>query len=85
MYLRTLYALYIGPNNNGISHLTFILLTKQLLTTMKYQQVPVPENLFKTINEADRFTTKIQIDWFNSDRFIAQGDHYDDNKDDGQT
>ena len=42
---------------------------------MKYQPVPVPENLFKTINEKDPFTTKIQIDRVDSDRVIAQDDH----------
>ena len=45
----------------------------------------MPENLFKTINEKDPFTTKIQIDQLDSDRFIAQDDHFDNLKDDGQT
>ena len=65
------YTLYIGPNNNGIGHLMFKISTKQISTTMKYQSVPVPENLFKIINETDPFTTKIQIDWFDSDCIIA--------------
>ena len=43
------------------------------------------ENLFKTINETDSFTTKIQIGQFDSDRFIGQDDHFDDTEDDGQT
>ena len=33
---------------------------------MKYQSVPVPENIFKTINKKGPFTTKIQMDRFNS-------------------
>ena len=66
LYPRILYALYIGPNSNGIGHLIFRLSTKQILTTMKYEPVTVPENLFKTIK--DKFTTKTQINQFNSDR-----------------
>ena len=48
---------------------------------MKYQPVLVPKNLFKTINDMDSFTTKIQIDHFDSDRFTAQDDHFDNTKD----
>ena len=43
------------------------------------------KNQFKTINENDPFTTKIQIDRFDSDCFIAQDDHFYDTKDDGLT
>ena len=43
------------------------------------------ENLFKTINKKDTFTTKIQINRFDSDRFIGQDDHFNDTKDDGKT
>ena len=82
---RTLYALYVGPNDNGIGYLIFRLSKKQILTTMKRKPVPVPENLFKSTNEKDPFTTKIQINRFDSDRFIGQDDHFDDTKDDGQT
>ena len=83
--LYTLYTLYIEPNNNDIGHLMFKLSTKQILTTMKYQPVPVPENLFNTINETNSFTTKIQINQFDSDRFIAQDDHFDNTGDEGKT
>ena len=51
LYLRTLYALYIRPNNNGIVHFMFKLSMIQILTTIKYQPVPAHENIFKTINE----------------------------------
>ena len=85
LYPRTFYTLYIGPNDNGIGHLIFRLSTKQILTTMKYGPVPMPNNLFKTINETDTFTTKIQINQFNNDCFIGQDDHFDNTKDDGQT
>ena len=70
-YPRTFYVSYIGPNDNGIGHLIFKLSTKLILTTMKHKPVPVSKNLFKLINEKDTFTIKIQIDWFNSDRFIG--------------
>ena len=36
LYPRPSNVLYIGPNNNGIGHLTFKLSTKQILTTIKY-------------------------------------------------
>ena len=52
---------------------------------MKYQPVPVPENLFKTINDTDSFTTKIQINQFDGDRFTDQDDHFDDTENDGRT
>ena len=63
----------------------FKLSTKQILTAMKYEPVPVLKNLFKTINKKDTFSTKIQIDWFDSDRIIGQDDYFDDAEDDGQT
>ena len=52
---------------------------------MEYEPISVPKNLFKSINAQNTFTTKIQIDWFNSDRFIGQDDHFNDTEDDGQT
>ena len=84
LYPRPLYALYIGPNNNETGHLIFKLSTIQKLTTMKYQTVPVPENLFETINETDLFTIKIQINHSDGNRFTAQNNHFDNTKDDGQ-
>ena len=52
---------------------------------MKYKPVPVPKDLIKTINEMDAFTTKIQIDYLNSEHCTAQDDHFDNTQDDGQT
>ena len=69
LYPRTLYTLYVGPNNNGIGHLIFKLSMKQILTTIKYQPVPIHECLFETINETNSFTTKIPINQFDSDYF----------------
>ena len=82
---RTFFVLYIGPNDNGIGHLIFKLSTKQILITMKYQPVSVPEDLIKAINETDSFINKIQINHFCSDYSIAQDDHSNNNKDNGQT
>ena len=62
VFNTTFYLLYIGPNNNGIGHLILKISTKQMLTTVRYEPVPVPESLFKSINEKDTFTIKIQMD-----------------------
>ena len=43
------------------------------------------ENLFKTINRTDSFTTKIQINQLDGDRLTAQDNHFDNVKDEGQT
>ena len=84
LYTRTLHALYIGPNDNGTGHLIFKLSTKQILTTLKYKPVPMPEDLIKAINETDSFTTNIQINHFDSDHYTAQEDHFDNTQDDDQ-
>ena len=36
----------------------------------------MPENLIETINETDLFTTKIQIDHFDSDHVTAEDDRF---------
>ena len=38
LYPRTFYALYIGPNNNGIGHLIFELSTKEIF--INYNKIP---------------------------------------------
>ena len=63
----------------------FKLSTEQILVSTKYQPVHIPTDLTKAINETDSFTNKIQVDHFDSDCSIVQGDHSDNNKDDGQT
>ena len=40
---------------------------KQLLTTPKFQPVPMPEDLIQAVNEVDTITKKIQLDHFDSD------------------
>ena len=83
-YPRTFYILYIGPHNNGIGQLILILSTKEILTIMKYQSVPVHENLFKTISETNSFANKIQINHSNSNHFTVQDNHYSNTKDDNE-
>ena len=56
---RLLYALYTGPNNGGNSHLIYKLYTDQILVTMKYQSVPVPEDLSEAMNKTDSSDNKI--------------------------
>ena len=86
LYPRTFYTLYIGLNDSATGHLMFKLSTKQILITLKYKPVPMPENLTRTINEMDIFTTKIQNNHFDSDHYtaIAQEDHFDNTQDDNQ-
>ena len=45
------YALYIGPNNDSNGHLIYKLSTSQILVAIKYQSVPIPEDLIKAVNE----------------------------------
>ena len=45
----------------------------------------MPEGQIETINGTDSFSTKIQINQFNSDHFTAQNDHFDNTQDVGQT
>ena len=82
---RIFYALYIGPNNNGNGCLIYKLSTDQILVTMKYQSVPVPEDLIEAINKVDLSNNKIQVDHVNSEDSIVQDEHSNNNKDQGQT
>ena len=59
--------------------------TDQVLVTMKYQLVPVPIDLIEVTNKMDSSNKKIQVDIVNSEDSIVQGDHSNNNKDDGQT
>ena len=40
----------------------------------------MPEDLIKAINEMDIFTTNMKIEYFDSDHYTAQGDHFDNTK-----
>ena len=76
LYPRTFYTLYIGPNNNGAGHLILKLLIKQILTTLIYKPVPIPEDLLKTINQKDSLTTNIQINHFDCDYHTTRKDYF---------
>ena len=52
---------------------------------MKYQSVPVPEDLIKAINKTDSSNNKIQVDHVNNKDSTIQDDHSNNNKDDSQT
>ena len=79
---RTFYALYIGPNDSGNTHLIFKLSINQILVTMKYKQTHVPEDLINAINETDSFNNKIQTNHFDSDHCIVQDYHFHKYEDD---
>ena len=52
---------------------------------MKYQSVPVPEDLIETMNKTDSSDNKIQINHFDSDHSIVRDDHPNNNNDESQT
>ena len=74
------YVFYIEPNDDSNSHLIYKLSTDQILVTMKYQSVPVHEDLIKTMNKIDSSDNKIQIDHFNIEQSILRDDHSNNNK-----
>ena len=51
---------------------------------MKYQSVPVPENLIEAISETDLSDNKVQVNHFDSNHSIVQDDHSNNNNDDGR-
>ena len=59
MHPRSFYAVYIGRIDSGTGHLVLKLLTKQLLTTPKYQPVPMPEDIIQAVNEMEQITNKV--------------------------
>ena len=85
LYPQIFYGLYIQPNKDVNGHLIYKIFTDQILVTMKYQSVPVPEDLIKAINKTDSSNNKIQVDHVNSEDSIVQNDHSNNNKDEGQT
>ena len=52
---------------------------------MKYQSIPVPKDLIKSVNTKHSFDNKIQIDHFNIEQYILRDDHFNNNKYDSQT
>ena len=55
---RVFYTLYIEPNDDDNGHFIYKLSMDQILVTMKYQSVPVPEDLIKTMNKKIYLTTR---------------------------
>ena len=82
---RVFYILYIKPNDNSNGHLIYKLSTDQILVTMEYQSIPVPEDLTETINKKCSSGNNIQINHFDSDRPVIQNFHSDNNNDDSLT
>ena len=65
LHPKVFYALYIKPKGDSDGHLIYKLSTDQILVTIKYQSVPVSEDLIETMNRTDSSENKIQIDHFN--------------------
>ena len=52
---------------------------------MKYQSVPVPEDLIKAMNKTNSSDNKIQINHFDSNQSIVRNDYSYNNDDNSQT
>ena len=59
---RIFYALYIGPNDDSNGHSMYKLFTNQILVTMKYQSVPVLEDLIEAISKMDTSDNIVSAD-----------------------
>ena len=83
LHTKMFYALYIKPNgdNNGVYNLSL----DQIVVTMKYQLVPVPKDLIKSMNKTDSSNNKIRIDHFDIKQSIVRDDYSNNNKCDNQT
>ena len=82
---KLFYSLYIKPNCDGNSHLIYTLSTDQILVTMKYQSVPIPEDLIKLANTTDSSDSKIQINHFDIKQFVEQDNHSNNKEYNSQT
>ena len=71
LHPRVFYVLYIKPDGDSKGHLIYKLSADQILVTMKYQSVPVPEDLIKTMKKTDSSDNKIQIDHFDIKQSIV--------------
>ena len=77
--------MYIGPTDNGDGYLIYLLSMDQILVTIKYQSVPVPEDLIKVVNKTDLSDKKIHVDHFNNHHLIVQDNPSNINNDNGNT
>ena len=84
LHPKTIYALYIGPNDSGTGHSVFNFSTKQLLTTPKRKYVPMSEDIIQAVNEMGTITNKIQLDHFDRDQHTVQQNHFGTTQDDNQ-
>ena len=57
----------------------------QILVTMKYQSVPVPENPIETTNKTDSSDNKIRIDHFDIKQSVVWNYHSNNKEYDSQT
>ena len=48
---RAFHALYIGPNDAGVSHSVFKISTKKMILTPRCKPIPMPDNVIKIINQ----------------------------------
>ena len=85
LYSRTFYGLYIWSSDNSDGHLIFKISTYQILVTMTYQLIHVPEDLVEVINKTDSSNNKVQVNHFDSNHYIVQDNYSNNNKDDGHT
>ena len=59
---RTFYALHVEPNQEGNGHLIYRLDKDQIVVTMDYRTVPVPEDIDHTsINDEDQYTQEDKV------------------------
>ena len=79
------YALYIGSNDDSNGHLIYKLYMNQILVTMEYQSVPVPEDLIKEVNETNSSDNKIYVDHFDNNYSLVRDNHSNNNNDDDRT
>ena len=83
LHPKVLYIVYwTNGDNNG--HLIYKLSTNQILVTMKYQPVPVPEDLIELTNKTDSSGNKIRINNFDIKQSIVWHNYSNKNEYDSQ-
>ena len=85
LHPKVFYALYIEPNGDNNYHLIYKLSTDQILVTIKYQLVPIPEDLIETANKTESSDNKIQINCFDIKQSVVRNNYSNNNKYDSQT
>ena len=72
--------MYVKPNGDNNGHLIYKISTDQVLVIMKYQSVPVPENLIKLTDKTDSSDKKIRIDHFDIEQSVVRDDYSNNSK-----